>query len=88
MSSYPRPVHYLTKREGNPLRVCACGKIPQRYTIEPEKASCHECARQADGLTAQQRDEIWENANERMSKFKRSPWADQVAAEKRATATA
>jgi hypothetical protein len=82
-----RPIHFLTRRGTNPLRVCACGKVPHRYTIEPEKASCHECARQADDLTPQQRDTIWENANDRTNKNKRSPWADQVASQAKATAT-
>jgi hypothetical protein len=84
--THERPVHFLTKRPGNPLRVCACGKVPQRYTIEPEKASCYECARLAEELTPVQRDEIWQNTNERMGKFKRSPWADVLAIKDKATA--
>jgi hypothetical protein len=88
MSSHP-PVHFLGRREGARCGVIACGVSvykPSQYTTDPDKASCYACARNADGLTAAQRDTIWENTNERMDKFKRSPWADQLAAENKATA--
>jgi hypothetical protein len=75
-----RPVHFLTKRPGNELRVCACGKVPQRYTIDPAKASCHDCARKAEELTPHQRDVIWWNANDRMRTTKKSPWQDVLEA--------
>jgi hypothetical protein len=89
MSAYPRPCHLITKRPASPLGVIACGRnvsMPSQYTNDPAKSSCHECAREAEGLTAQQRNEIWDNANERMEKFKRSPWADQFAREAKASA--
>ena len=82
MSNSP-PVHLLWPRTGSPLKRIACGTTvngPSHWTTELRKASCYECARQAEGLTAEQRTDIWENANDRMAAKKRNPWAAQLKA--------
>lgn len=45
-----------------------------KFTEDPAKVSCRNCARRASGLTDVQRQEIWDNANERSDVFWRSPW--------------
>ena len=55
MSNSP-PVHLLWPRTGSPLKRIACGTTvngPSHWTTELRKASCYECARQAEGLTAE-----------------------------------
>jgi len=71
------PTHLLAKRSGRPLKTIQCGKMVHsgsKWTEDPAKASCHECARLAEGLTPEQRTEIWENANDRMGRNRRNPW--------------
>ena len=82
---YPRPVHYYD-HAFTPPRI-ACGRAVfsrEQYTEDKERISCYECARQASDLTTEQRDNAWQNANERLGTFRRSPWEDQVKVKKSA----
>ena len=75
MRRNPPAVHYLD-RSHSPAKI-ACGRgvrYPREYTSDYRKASCYDCARWAEGLSAVQRDEIWQNANERMNAYRGSPW--------------
>ena len=69
------PVHFYD-RSHSPARI-ACGRsvgVGQRFSPEWRKVSCYDCARCSGGLDEIQRNHIWQNANERLGKDKRSPW--------------
>lgn len=83
---YGHPVHLLNKKIGNPIKVIACGKRAGlgSFSEDPRQVSCYDCARSAEGISDEDRDEIWENTNERLNKFKKSPWADVLKAKREA----
>lgn len=68
--------HLYVRHEGRPATI-ACGKMvsrPEQYTDEVVKANCKRCAKDAPGLTEDQREEIWQNANDRRGSNAISPW--------------
>lgn len=46
----------------------------KRFTDDPKKASCYRCARHAPGIDDECRQTIWDNANERLDRYTKSPW--------------
>jgi hypothetical protein len=82
-AEFDPPTHYLGTPEGRSpsggVKRIACGTAVNlrgapRYTIEPGRASCFKCATQANGITDEQRQDIWDNANERINAFREAPW--------------
>ncbi len=73
-----KPVHFYDRAKGeNGIAQIACGKsvgIRQRWSPEWKEVSCYECAWHAAALTDAQRNHIWQNTNERLRKYKITPW--------------
>lgn len=74
---YPIPVHYLAREEGQLGRIACNASVhsPKQYTSDVAKVSCHKCAKNAPGLTVEQRVEIWQLADQRLEKFSKCPWS-------------
>lgn len=74
MSSNPKAVHYLDY--GYNQAQIACGRkcYTGEYSQDWRKVSCYKCARNASGITDAQREYIWDSANERLDKYKKSPF--------------
>lgn len=89
----PRIIHLYQRRPGT-LGVIACGTAvssPYQFRDTTERVTCRKCAKLAEGLTDQQRTEIWDNSSERLglSPLPASPWVraalkSKAAAEKKA----
>lgn len=73
----PSPKHLLVREPGQLGRIACGAKVAAgQFTDEPLKASCKRCAKDAPGLEDGLREEIWENANDRLGKTdpRPNPW--------------
>lgn len=80
------PVHFYDHDASGRLTRIACGVATTRYTTDPLKCSCRKCSREAQGMTDDQREEAWQNANERLESEATSPWVKAQKKKERAEA--
>lgn len=82
-----RPVHlYYRPPEGGIPRLGCAGfymsgtRVSERFS----EVTCRKCATNTPDLSEEQRQELWDQANERLDSFKTSPWQAQRNREERA----